>query len=1618
MKKHLAKKQSKKSRIPVSTIREVYDGLNTISDAADIGSDIADLIDAAGDLNFGNMSNTSVEYQEAMKKLTSSMLSLTDTLVQKIPICGPMASMIVNELDQCFEKGYDIITNHIAQLKYVDAMCDYYTGAISTSDLVDKLSDIKGIDQQELQQYRILANIEEKLAKNGYKADHKSSSDWDSIGHDVYDDMSSDEKKDYGDDDKWSGGGKDDKDGKGKDGDGDWQGDTTDKGKKDNDTDMDDADHTEPKRDPLIIDLGERGIKLSGADKGVYFDLDNNGTAERTSWTTGEDGFLALDRNGNKIIDNGSELFGDSVIMANGNRSSSGFEALSELDENEDGVINEDDAVFGDLRVWVDANNNGITDKGELKTLAEENIASIALEHDNSEKVDGESGTVITETASVTFGNGTVGDISEHWFRVNAYDTTDRTTFSDDDRISSIDSFGNIVSLNDAIYNDKSGKLLSLVEDFKHSEQYMEKRILVKKILYTITDAESIEADSRGTAIDARDLHVVEEFLGRKFNGTEGNSIPNSNAADILRNIYANVENMYFNLLNNESNIGEYIDTISYAWADGEKYLDTSLFESTIEGMIANGENPENVIMLGASWLYAYDKAFDKDTLEHLKEKFADYADVMDAISKATVVLGSEENDELTGTAGREIIFGDLGDDTIHGGAGNDTLFGGKGNDTLYGGYGNDKYIFNAGDGYDIINEDNSNSAADSIVFGAGIEPDDIKVIREGNDMILNIGTEGDSIRLVRQYNDSWYRVENFEFANGKKLTADDLYTAAQTIHGSGVIKDYTSGYGSRDATLIGDKTDDTIYGYSGDDTLIGGQGNDVLYGGYGNDTYIYNKGDGADTINEDNSNSIADRIVFGEGISANDITVTRDGDDMVLNIGTEGDSIRLVRQYNDSWYRVENFEFADGEIVKADDFYDQSLTISGSGKFGDYNSGYGTRDTTLIGADTDDTISGYNGNDTLIGSKGNDVLYGGYGNDTYIFNLGDGADTINEDNSNSAADRIVFGEGIGPDDIKVIRDGDDMVLNIGTEGDSIRLVRQYNDSWYRVENFEFANGKKLTADDLYTAAQTIHGSGVIKDYTSGYGSRDATLIGDKTDDTIYGYSGDDTLIGGQGNDVLYGGYGNDTYIYNKGDGADTINEDNSNSIADRIVFGEGISANDITVTRDGDDMVLNIGTEGDSIRLVRQYNDSWYRVENFEFADGEIVKADDFYNQSLTISGSGKFGDYNSGYGTRDTTLIGADTDDTISGYNGNDTLIGGQGNDVLYGGYGNDTYIFNLGDGADNINEDNSNSAADRVVFGEGISADDITVTRDGNDMILLVGDKGDSLRITRQYNDSWYRVENFEFANGDIVTADQLYDQSLTISGSGEFGDYNSGYGTRDTTLIGADTDDTISGYNGNDTIIGGKGEDVLYGGYGNDTYIFNIGDGADTINEDNSNSAADRIVFGKGITAEDITVTKDGNDMVLLVGDKGDSIRLVRQYNDSWYRVESIEFESGLVKSVSYTDFDKIQDIAAQAKEDALLESGVDALNDIYSEDGIASDLIAESDNTIIADVTDSTSVSDENNDIADLTDLQTMLLVENMSAFADDTKVSEGIKIDDITSETASLDQLLVSSSIQ
>ncbi|NLT09768.1 MAG: hypothetical protein GXY08_09720, partial [Ruminococcus sp.] len=253
-------------------------------------------------------------------------------------------------------------------------------------------------------------------------------------------------------------------------------------------------------------------------------------------------------------------------------------------------------------------------------------------------------------------------------------------------------------------------------------------------------------------------------------------------------------------------------------------------------------------------------------------------------------------------------------------------------------------------------------------------------------------------------------------------------------------------------------------------------------------------------------------------------------------------------------------------------------------------------------------------------------------------------------------------------------------------------------------------------------------------------------------------------------------------------------------------------------------------------------------------------------------------------------------------------------------------------------------------------------------------------------------------------------------LTVTGSGIIRDFRSAF-NNDSTLIGSETDDEIYGYDGNDTLIGGKGNDTLYGGSGNDTYIFNLGDGIDTISEDSSSSSLDRIVFGEGITAEDITVTREDYDMILNIGDGSDSIRIQNFFDRRWssdYRVENFVFNDGSEGYVDVYTNELILTKQPDSIEEDIEQTNAELLNEIYSDDEFGADIF-ENDSTIISEVTDSITVSDDTDEVSDMTDIQTMILAENMSAFADDSNVYDNANITDITADTVALDQLLVSS---
>ena len=183
-------------------------------------------------------------------------------------------------------------------------------------------------------------------------------------------------------------------------------------------------------RDPLALDLDGDGIETTGinGDSGtVLFDHDGDGVLTGTGWVKGDDGFLVWDRNGNGTIDNGHELFGVDTLKQNGQYATDGIDALADLDSNGDGVFDASDAHFADVRVWRDLNQDGISQAGELSTLAEHGIVSIGLASESA-IVNLNNGNIQTASTTYTRADGSEDntsslDLSENPFYRKFTDT-------------------------------------------------------------------------------------------------------------------------------------------------------------------------------------------------------------------------------------------------------------------------------------------------------------------------------------------------------------------------------------------------------------------------------------------------------------------------------------------------------------------------------------------------------------------------------------------------------------------------------------------------------------------------------------------------------------------------------------------------------------------------------------------------------------------------------------------------------------------------------------------------------------------------------------------------------------------------------------------------------------------------------------------------------------------------------------------------------------------------------------------------------------------------------------------------------------------------------------------
>ena len=292
----------------------------------------------------------------------------------------------------------------------------------------------------------------------------------------------------------------------------------------------------------------------------------------------------------------------------------------------------------------------------------------------------------------------------------------------------------------------------------------------------------------------------------------------------------------------------------------------------------------------------------------------------------------------------------------------------------------------------------------------------------------------------------------------------------------------------------------------------------------------------------------------------------------------------------------------------------------------------------------------------------------------------------------------------------------------------------------------------------------------------------DVTFVAGDGDDRIETWWGDDTIAAGDGVDFVFARGGDDEI--SGGGGSDTLW---GGSGRDVIWGGSG---DDTIEGNDGDDY-LDGGAGVDTVSFA--FADRAMSVDlRFERATGE---GRDTVRAIENVTGSG-FSDWMSGDGG-DNVLVGGAGDDRIKGQNGNDRLDGGEGNDRMRAGTGEDVLL--------------------------GRDGDDVMEGLAGNDS--LGGGLGD---------DYIYGGSGNDWINGGVGSDRLRGNRGDDLMDGGTGGDVMFGGGGHDD-MSGSRGDDYLYGENGNDRLHGGAGTDRLFGGAGRDVFVFEQGDGADSIRD---------------------------------------------------------------------------------------------------------------------------------------------------------------------------------------
>ncbi|MBS0169405.1 MAG: hypothetical protein JSR62_03555 [Nitrospira sp.] len=656
---------------------------------------------------------------------------------------------------------------------------------------------------------------------------------------------------------------------------------------------------------------------------------------------------------------------------------------------------------------------------------------------------------------------------------------------------------------------------------------------------------------------------------------------------------------------------------------------------------------------------------------------------------------------------------------------------------------------------------------------------------------------------------------------------------------------------------LYGGQGKDQLYGQGGKDYLEGNQDDDLLDGGSGADTMLGGPGD--DVYIVDNIGDVVREYANG-GRDEVKSSVTFTLDSQVENLTIIGTSVR-----NGMGNELAN-------------------TIVGN-----------SARNVLSGLGGEDHLVGNGGNDSLLGGAGDfDLLEGGIGFDTYIYNVGDGMDRIED---SDARGQIVFDSRVLQGGIRRTGDAGNTYTSLDGRTNYVMSGTDLIVNGVLIVNENFQSGQMgIQLRDMSGMPRDIGvptgpfvdtylGGGESEAFSPGLGPTEIhanggndILSGDNWavvgafNDLLDGGSGDDVFIGGFGDDYLIGGSGNDYAMMTEGDmflgGA---GDDYAVGVADfwdssglRVdggaYYADGGMGNDTFLGEMGADVLL--GGDGNDILRGENRPAGWMSLfdENFMWnpspqpAVTSLSGGDDYLD-----GGAGN--DLLVGDGGNDILLGGAG-DDRLYGESdftqtiaGEDWLDGGEGNDSLFGGAGAD--MLSGGDGDDLLVGDFSGDPGAADILDGGAGADELQ--GGGGDDILYGGSGMDRLAgfAGNDFLDGGADADELQGGLGD----DELWGGAGNDRMIGQEGN---------DTLFGDEGDDELQGDAGSDTLFGGEGHDALFGQDGDDVLSGEAGD--DVLNGGLGNDqldGGDGIDDVQGREGDDFLVGGAGNDF--LYGD---------------------------------------------------------------------------------------------------------------------------------------------------